>query len=109
MAVIEKNGRNFQHIIVDDTPSEDVIVGPITPQRNKIEKIFFSQRGSGSGTIKLQFKCSIDDDFIDFLHDEDISSGARFVIDTVNEYVEWRAILEVASYSSGTVIFGFDW
>ena len=71
--------------------------------------LFFSRRGTGEGTVTIQYKCQGDSDWQDLTTDIDLVNGVRCVIDDEARGVAWRAGIKSGNYSSGTIVLGLDW
>jgi hypothetical protein len=66
---------------------------------------------TSSMTITLQFKCSGDagwQDYVD-LNTASIVVGNRLLIEDDGAAVRWRAGVKDGDYTSGKITFGFDW
>ena len=79
------------------------------------EELFVSVSGGGVATVSLQFKLPhTGAAWTDYTTDETLESGARFRLDDHGAGVKWRmGVKEDTSadptYTSGTIIVGFDW
>jgi hypothetical protein len=62
-------------------------------------------------TVALQFKCEDDADWTDFvdLAGSSLAIGNRLIIEDTGAGVRWRAGVRSDEYTSGSVMFGFDW
>ena len=84
-----------------------------------IERIFFSIREEADEgsiddsviTVSLQFKCLGDERWQDYvsLDGSELAIGNRLVIKDDGSAVRYRAGVKEDDYTSGSVIFGFDW
>lgn len=83
----------------------------------KVEKMFFSIRNYSANesvdnavaTVVLQFMCAGDERWQDYYNDGNaFSVGDRIQIEDLGDVV-WRAGIKEDGYTSGAVIFGFDW
>ena len=88
----------------------------------KVHKIFFSIREAVADiseapsalsiiTVRLQFKCDGDLDWTDFvpLDGSELAIGNRLTIEDMGNNIKWRAGVTDVDYTSGSVVFGFDW
>jgi hypothetical protein len=110
MANSKSNGDRYAYATIDTAPGADGYWSDAVSMTNKNTKaIFFSQRGGGSATVTIQFKCPTDTDWTDLSTTETIEDGVRFRVDDFGAGVKWRAGVKEDAYSSGDVTVGFDW
>jgi len=84
-----------------------------------IERIFFSIREEAAEgsiddsdiTVSLQFKLLGDERWQDYvpLDSSTLAIGNRLRIEDDGSAAKWRAGVKEDNYTSGSVIFGFDW
>lgn len=126
MANSRSSSANHEYATVDTVPdASGYFTTPFCP-RDKgkigIGKVFFSVRDAtgdvseapsalSSVTVGLQFKCSGDLDWTDFvpLDGSALAIGNRIVLEDIGAGVLWRAGVVSDGYVSGSVRFGFDW
>jgi len=123
----KQNSSDFYEYATVDTDPESTwgyFTKAINPYQIKkeygSEKVFFSIReedlddSSGAPasdvTVTLQFKCPGDEDWQDYYNDGvDFEIGQREVVEDYGKGVLWRAGVKWDGYTSGSVVFGFDW
>ena len=120
---------NHEYAVIDTAPdSEGYFTNTICP-RDIIKagtsiggKIFFSIRENEADSsaepsdnavteVILEFKCEDDTEWTEFvpLDGSSIAVGNRVQIDDTGAGVLWRAGVSSVGYTSGKVVFGFDW
>ena len=118
MANKKVNGDRYAYASIDTAPGEGGYWSDAVSMSNKNTKsLFFSYRGGGVGTVTIQFKCPEDDDWTDLTTDQTIEDGVRFIVEDFASGVKYRAGLKEDvnssaandTYTSGTIICGFDW
>ena len=112
MANARTSKESYEYAKVDTEPdSTGYWTNAVSPRgKSGVRKLYFSQRGTGSMTVTLQFKCEGDTDWTDFVSDITIEKGVRLLLEDIGPNVQWRAgVAEAADYTSGTCFFGFDW
>lgn len=73
----------------------------------KAESVYFSNRGTGSMTVTLQYKCDGDAGWTDY---STYTTVTRVVVEGGAVGELWRAgVVNSAAYTSGSMTFGFDW
>lgn len=111
----------FRYAIVDTDPAAagywtDAIHVKYLKDRRGATNVYFSVRGTGDMIVTLQFRCPEDATWTDY----DTytvtggwagsrSSAPRILIVEDGTNVLWRAGVKDADYTSGDLIFGFDW
>ena len=81
----------------------------IKRSRRDISQIYFSVRdaaGTGTMTVTLQFICPGETVWTDY---DTYTAVTRLLIEGAAAGVSWRAGVKDADYTSGELIFGFDW
>lgn len=121
MANSRKSGEYYEYAVVDTAPgSAGYYTNVVQPRKLGIGKLFFSIRNTdiedssgaanASVVVTLQFKCVGDADWQDYYNDgNDFEIGQRECIEAYAGGVSWRAGVKDQDYTSGSVIFGFDW
>ena len=75
--------------------------------RHKVDRIYFSVRGTFDQTVTLQYKCVGDATWTIYAT---YTAVTRVAIDDNGDGVVWRAgVVDAAAYTSGSSTFGFDW
>ena len=125
MANTRSSGTNYEFATVDTRPTSAGYFTNSVNLREKIKrgttKIFFSIREATADisanasalstiTVSLQYKCSTDAGWTDYvdLAGSSFAIGNRVALEDMG-LVEWRAGVVDDNYTSGSVIFGFDW
>jgi hypothetical protein len=112
------SGTNHEFAKVDTTPATGGYFTNAVDMRGKhlkgITKVFFSIREASTAsviTVILQFMCPGDAQWTTFvsLDGSSLAIGNRLCLEDFGVDVQWRAGVLVAGYTSGSVVFGFDW
>ncbi len=107
--------ESHSYASIDEAPVADGYwCEEVSMNKNKTNKLYWSRRGAGVGTVTIQFRCPGDSAWTDYVTDEGLASGERFIIDDNAAGVRWRTgIKEDTSadntYTSGTITVGLDW
>jgi hypothetical protein len=121
MANITISGVNKEYVQVDTAPDASGYFTKEINIRNLIKRginrVFFSIRetsedpSSGSiMTIVLQFKCEGDIYWTDYSNDGTLFNiGDRKIINDMALNIRWRAGVKLGGFTSGSLVFGFDW
>jgi hypothetical protein len=121
MANITISGVNKEYVQVDTAPEGSGYFTNEINIRNLMKrgvgKMFFSIRettqdpSAGSVmTIVLQFKCEGDTYWTDYSNDSTaFKIGDRKIIDDQAVNIRWRAGVKSGGFTSGSLVFGFDW
>ena len=120
MANAKRNGDHYMYAVVDTAPAVDsggYYTDELAPRTAKPGRFYFSIReavrdsSASVVAVKLQFKCPGDLYWTDKKNGtEDWAIGDRAIIDDNAAGVVWRAgVVDNSDYTSGSVIFGFDW
>ena len=127
MANARYSGVNKEYAYVDTAPDSSGywtnVVDPRLLKKEKgVTKIYFSIREAGASlsevastssevTVSLQFQCEGDTDWTDYVpwDGSSLAIGNRLVLEDFGAGVKWRAGVKSDGYTSGSVIFGFDW
>ena len=127
MANSTSNGDFYKYAIVDTAPDEsgfftDTVCPRYIRRTTGEHRVFFSIReyeanisaapsDTADITVRLQFKCPGDSDWTDYvpLDGSTFAVGNRVDISEFGSGVIWRAGVTDVDYTSGSVIFGFDW
>ena len=87
----------------------------VSMSKKNTDALFFSRTGAGVGTVTIQFRLPhAGNAWVDYVTDESLATGERFRLDDKAAGVRWRAGIKEDSsaddtYTSGTIIVGFDW
>jgi hypothetical protein len=125
MANSKSSGNNYEYATVDTAPESDaegyftneVDVRKLSNNKN-VHHIFFSVREAADNwsldasviTVKLQFMCPGDNRWQKYANGgSDFAIGDRVMIEDTGAKVLWRAGVHYDDYTSGSLIFGFDW
>jgi hypothetical protein len=125
MANTRYSDSNYEYAKVDTRPTSAGYWTNSVNLREKVKrganKLFFSIREATADisadpsalstiTVSLQYKCSIDAGWTDYidLAGSSFAIGNRVVLEDMG-LVEWRAGVVDDNYTSGSVNFGFDW
>jgi hypothetical protein len=126
MANSRNSGNAFEYATVDTRPtSAGYFTNPVN-LRSKVKKgaskLFFSIREATTDksadpsalsviTVSVQFQCEGDPGWTDYvpLDGSSFAIGNRVELSDVGTGVDWRAGVVDDNYTSGSVIFGFDW
>lgn len=111
MANSNTSGDYKEYATVDSIPATGGHwTNPLSLRGRGIASVNFSIRGTGSAVVTLQFKCDGDADWTDYRNDGNAFETGDFkVLEGNSGNLQWRAGVKVASYTSGSVTFGFDW
>ena len=116
MANAKLNKPRSRYASIDTAPGADGYWSDAVGLTDvKADELFLSVSGGGSATVAVQYKLPHTGAiWTDYTTDETLESGARFRLDDHGAGVKWRAgIKEDTSadptFTSGTVICGFDW
>jgi len=124
-----RSSGEFKEYATIDTLPDSVDTGYFTnpvsirvlQTKFKIQKIFFSIReleadpseasAASVVTVTLQYRCDGDADWTDYviLGGTALAIGNRFAIEDTGAGVYWRAGVKPDDFTSGQIIFGFDW
>ena len=77
--------------------------------RREVKQIYFSIRdaeGTGTMTVTLQFICPGETVWTDY---DTYTTVTRLLIEGPAAGVLWRAGVKVGDWTSGELVFGFDW
>jgi hypothetical protein len=126
MANSKSSGNNYEYATVDTNPgasgywTNEVSIRHLQ-KTTKRGSIFFSIReyeadssqasDTSVATVKLQFKCEGDLGWQDYklVSGVALEAGHRITINDTGAGVRWRAGVKDGGFTSGKVIFGFDW
>jgi hypothetical protein len=126
MANVRKSDTNYEYATVDTKPTSAGYFTNNVNLREKMKKgvtkLFFSIREASGDisanpsalstiTVSLQYRCPGDigwTDYID-LAGSTFAIGNRISLEDTANGVEWRAGVVDDNYTSGSIIFGFDW
>jgi hypothetical protein len=123
MANSKDLGNNHAYATVDTRPSAGVgyWTDEIIP-RDLVgaKKVFFSIREATAApsdseesvvAVRIQFQCPGDLDWTDYvpLDGSTFAIGNRVALEDMGASVKWRAGVQYVDYTSGSVVFGFDW
>lgn len=112
MANNRRSSKRYEYAEVDTTPgAPGYFTNPISLDNKPNQRASFSIRGTGDVTVSLQFRCPEEILWTDYVNaDVTFTNGTRFQIEDFSQGVEWRAgVISDANYTSGSVVFGFDW
>jgi hypothetical protein len=126
MANSRSSQPNHEYATVDTNPgAAGYFTNPFCPRDKTkigIPKVFFSIRDATADksenpsalsviTVGLQFKCSGDLDWTDYipLDGSSLAIGNRVALEDMGAGVIWRAGVVDDAFTSGSVVFGFDW
>lgn len=100
----------YSYVRVEEAPGVDgVWCAPVGGLKEKTDKLFFSYRGGGVVIVTIQFICPTDLAWTDYLTDETLENGARFLLEDNASGVKWRVGVKQGGYSSDISIIGLDW
>jgi hypothetical protein len=118
MANSRSSGRFYEYATVEaaiDSSEGGFYTNEVNLNTKRRDKMVFSVREKAAApvsasvvTVKLQFKCP-GGEWQDAQTDSTIAIGSRLIIEDVGGGVRWRAGVEWDGYTSGSVVFGFDW
>ena len=110
MANSVSNSDRLAYATIDTAPGADGYwCNSVSMSKKNATPLFFSRRGTGVGTVTLQYQCQGDSSWQDLETDIDLSNGVRCVIDDSARGVKWRAGVKNGDYGSGTITLGLDW
>jgi len=116
MANSKLNGPRYKYASIDTGPGSGGYWSDAVSMRNEsTDALFWVRTGAGVGTITIQYKLPhTGAAWVDYVTDENLAIGERFRLDDKAAGVRWRAgIKEDTSadntYTSGTIVTGFDW
>jgi len=116
MANAKLNGPRYHYASIDTAPGADGYWSDsVSMSKVNANELFFSQSGGGSGVVVIQFQLPhTGAAWQDYDSPVALSDGVRCRLDDRAAGVKWRAgIKEDTSadptYTSGTIICGFDW
>jgi len=110
------NGPRYHYASIDTAPgsggywSDAVSMSAVNANR-----LQFSRSGGGVGTVLIQYKLPhTGAAWVDYDSPISLVDGVRCVVDDAGAGVKWRAGIEedtsaLSTYTSGTIIVGFDW
>ena len=124
-----RTSGEFKEYATVDTLPDSVDTGYFTnvvcirdiQKKFKTNRVFFSIReleadpsetsDASVATVTLQFKCPGDAGWTDFvaLDGSSLAIGNRLRIEDTGAGILWRAGIKPDDFTSGQVIFGFDW
>ena len=86
---------------------------PVSFKVTGVKNYFFSIRELDPAvvsvaTVFIQFKCEGDDHWTDYIPGIDLTVGVRLFVEAGGS-VQWRAGIKEAVFTSGGIVFGFDW
>jgi len=111
MANSVTNSDRHAYASVDTAPgASGYWTNSVSMSKKNASPLFFSRRGTGVGTVTLQYQTPESGAaWQDLDTDIDMDNGVRCVIDDEGHGVKWRAGIKQGNYVSGTIIFGIDW
>ena len=125
MANSRTSGGRWEYATVNaaiDSSEEGYYTNSVSLETKKnrlAPRLYFSVREASSNesvdasvmTVSLQFRCKGDGRWQDFNYNDGTAfvAGDRIILEDMGPNVEWRAGVKWDEYTSGSLIFGFDW
>jgi len=101
--------RNSTFATIDTDPGAGYFCDSVAIADNSSRNLYVTNKGDGVGTALLQFRSRGDTDWIDYVTDEELVAGTRFVIEDRSGQIEYRVGMKTAGYTSGELTVGLDW
>ena len=108
MANSVTSGNRYEYATVNTAPTTaGYYTNPVNAGQQRVERLCFTVRGTGSMIVTLQFICPGDAAWNDYAT---YNAPAYTVIEGDGAGVRWRAGVKSADdYVEGTLKFGFNW
>lgn len=104
-----KKGSYVQITVNTDPGASGYWSDAVNPNKEGASYLFVAVDDSGGdGTVTIQRK-QIGGSWVDLVHDETISNGSAFVIDTGNAPLSWRIGVKDNNQGTGTILAGLYW
>jgi len=110
------NGPRYKYAKIDTAPgSGGYWSDSVSMSKENANQLFFSRSGAGIGTVVIQYQLPhTGAGWIDYDSPISLVDGVRCRLDDMAAGVKWRAGIEEdtsadSTYTSGTIIVGFDW